>query len=154
MSWPTSGRASFTGIDTNILFLATVGTGPTADGARRFLAGLATDPDVAVSELVLLEYYILLRNPAVVARPLGAAAAVSTVQGFRRHPRWAVVDHDPAVMAEVWNRAAEAGFARRRVFDLRLALSLRRHGVRRFANRNVRDFEGLGFEHVWDPTAS
>jgi hypothetical protein len=28
------------------------------------------------------------------------------------------------------------------------------HGVRRFATRNVRDFEGIGFDEVWDPTGS
>lgn len=56
-------------------------------------------------------------------------------------------------MDEVWERAAEPGFARRRVYDLRLALSLRARGVTRFATRNTRDFQDVGFDEVWDPTA-
>ena len=42
-------------------------------------------------------------------------------------------------------------FARRRVYDARLALSLRRQGVTEFATANVKDFEGFGLARVWNP---
>ena len=54
-------------------------------------------------------------------------------------------------MRDVWVLAAESGFARRRIIDARLALTLRHHGVTEFATRNVRDFESFGFERVWSP---
>lgn len=140
-------------VDTNLLFLGTISAGPVNTLARSFLDGLKDDQGVLISELALVEYYGLLRNPAVLSRPLTAPDAVAAVNSFRHHPRWAIVDHEPSVMASVWLRAASPEFARRRIFDLRLALSLLHHGVRHFATRNVRDFEGLGFERVWDPTA-
>ncbi len=43
-------------------------------------------------ELVLVELYGLLRNPAVLAEPLAAHAAVAFVQTLREHPRWELVD--------------------------------------------------------------
>ena len=54
-------------------------------------------------------------------------------------------------MPEVWPAAAGPGFARRRIYDARLALTLRHHGVAEFATANVKDFEGFGFTRVWNP---
>ena len=54
---------------------------------------------------------------------------------------------------ELWSRLREPGLARRRAYDLRLALTLRRYGVTDFATVNVKDFEGLGFQRVWNPLA-
>lgn len=52
---------------------------------------------------------------------------------------------------ELWRLAAKARFARHRVYDARLALSLRRQGVTEFATANVKDFRSLGFDRVWNP---
>lgn len=144
---------SSVGIDTNLLLYALNAAAPENARARAFLEQQARDPDTVISELVLVELYVLLRNSAVVARPLDAPTAAALVGRFRVHPRWRLVDHDPAVMTEVWRAAATDGFARRRIFDVRLALGLLRHGVTRFATRNPGDFEGLGFEQVFDPLA-
>ena len=38
-----------------------------------------------------------------------------------------------------------------RLIDVRLALTLRYHGVTDFATANVKDFNGLGFARVWNP---
>lgn len=43
---------------------------------------------------------------------------------------------------------------RRRLFDARLALTLRHRGVHEFATRNVNDFSDFGFSRVWDPLTS
>lgn len=144
---------SVTAVDTNILFASLI---PSADGharAREFLNAQATNPDFVIPELCLVELYVLLRNPAVVARPLDAAAAGEIVGRFRRHPRWRLEDHDPAIMDELWQRMSQPGVARGRVFDLRLALGLLRRGVTHLATRNTRDFAGLGFESIFDPLA-
>jgi len=58
------------------------------------------------------------------------------------------------IMSQVWSKAAEAGFAYRRIFDVRLAMTLRHHGVTELATRNKKDFAGLGFTRVWDPLVS
>ena len=57
-------------------------------------------------------------------------------------------------MSEVWRLASAPGFARRRLYDAQLALTLRHHGVTEMPTRNVRDFEGFGFERVVDAFAT
>lgn len=141
-------------IDTNILFAAVEISNPFHPPAAAFLEEVGVRDDVALSELVLLELYILLRNPAVLARPLDAAEAVAVCQAFRAHPRWQVlglpgesrVFHDA-----FWPRLATPGFARRRAFDWRMALSLLQQGVDELATVNTRDFDGFGFRRVWNP---
>lgn len=103
-----------------------------------------------------MELYCLLRNPAVCRKPLSALDAVEIIQGLRSNPHWRVVDVTlgGTVMDQVWKRAAESGFAYRRVFDVRIAATLQHHGVTQFATRNMGDFDGLGFDRVWDPLSN
>lgn len=115
-----------------------------------FLEGCAGRDDVSTAELVLFELYPSLRNPAVVERPLDSGEAAEVCQGLRRNPRWALVENAP-VMEKVWAFAARPGVARRSVFDARISFTLLHHGVRRFATRNVADFEAFDFEAVWNP---
>ena len=138
------------GIDTNLVLYARLEGNRWHAGARDFLDRLGSDPEVVIAELVLVELYVALRNPAIVDPPLDAAAAVAECGWFRRHPRWQLAEHAP-VMATVWKLAAVPGFARRRIFDVRLGLTLLAHGVTDFATANVADFEGLGFRRVWNP---
>ena len=139
-------------IDTNVLLFSLNRDCPEHPAARRFIEACAGRADVAIAELVLLELYVLLRNPAVVSRPLEAGDAAELCQSFRRHPRWAVVDATD-VMERVWAAAARPGVARRHVLDARLANTLLDHGVSELATRNTRDFEGFGFARVFDPVA-
>lgn len=140
-------------IDTNVLLYAQNRDCPEHDAATAFVVECAGRSDVAVCELVLVELYELLRNPAVLTRPLDGAEAAEVCQTFRRNRRWALIENAP-VMDEVWVLAATPKIARRRLFDARLALTLRHHGVDEFATRNIHDFNDFGFSRVWDPIAS
>jgi toxin-antitoxin system PIN domain toxin len=140
-------------IDTNVLLYAQNRDCPEHDAASAFLVECADRTDVAVCELVLMELYQLLRNPAVLTRPLDGPEATEVCQTFRRNRRWALVENAP-VMNDVWMLAATPGMARRRLFDARLALTLRHHGVDEFATRNISDFNTFGFTRVWDPVTS
>jgi toxin-antitoxin system PIN domain toxin len=137
-------------IDTNVLLFALNASCGEHGSARAFLEECQTRDDVVVAELVLVELYVLLRNPAVLPKPLSAPVAAGLCQVFRSHPRWGVVESAP-VMGDVWKRVAQAHVARRRVFDARLALTLIHHGVAELATDNVRDFDGFGFDRVWSP---
>jgi toxin-antitoxin system PIN domain toxin len=139
-------------IDTNILLYAQNQDCAEHAAASAFLRDCADRDDVAICELVLLELYQLLRNPAVVEHPLDAPAATEICQGYRQNARWARIENAP-VMEKVWSVAAQPGIARRRLFDARLGFTLRHHGVREFATRNIGDFEEFGFDKVWDPVA-
>ena len=138
------------GIDTNILIYARVATAPQHTRAVAFLESLGGNSEVVIAELVLVEFYLALRNPAVFSPPLDAAAAAAECQLWRAHPRWMLAEN-AAVMAGVWQEAGRSQFARRRIIDVRLARTLLAHGVTEFATANERDFQGLGFTRVWNP---
>jgi toxin-antitoxin system PIN domain toxin len=138
------------GIDTNILAYARIESSPSHKAAVGFLEGLGESREVVISELVLVELYLLLRNEKVLSPPLSATEAVHECHILRAHPRWQLID-SAEVMRDVWPLAAQEGFARRRIFDARLAKTLQSHGVIEFATANTKDFEGLGFGRVWNP---
>ncbi len=139
--------------DTNLLFAWLNRSHPAHPRATRWFEAQAGNPDLALCELCLVELYGLLRNDVLLTRPLGAAAAVETVQRLRHHPQWELLDYPGGLMEDVWTRAATPQFARRRIYDARLALTLRHHGVTEFATANVKDFARFGFTRVWNPLA-
>lgn len=141
-------------IDSNLLFPAIETGNKQHEAAAGFLRSLHRRDDIALSEFVLLEVYQLLRNPATIRRPLPAGDAERVCQTYRRHPRWRVLGF-PADSGSfhdtLWPRLGTDGFARRRAFDWRIALSLLRQGVTEFATVNTKDFAGFGFTRVWNP---
>ncbi|MBN1960192.1 MAG: PIN domain-containing protein [Deltaproteobacteria bacterium] len=137
-------------LDTNILLYALNADCSENKNARHFLNELSSNKNVVVCELVLVELYLLLRNPAVIKKALSATKAAALCNSFRNHPRWRLVDCAP-IMTKVWQLATHKNFARRRIIDARLAFTLLHHGVTEFATHNVADFADFGFSKVSDP---
>ena len=141
-------------IDANLLLYAANTASPDHGRALEFMRSLIARQDVAISEFILVEFFVLLRNPAVLAKPLNVSGAAALVAAYRCHPRWMLLGFDPdsrEVHDELWCQAAQRPFARRRIFDSRTALTLVRQGVTEFATANVKDFHNLGFQKVWNP---
>jgi len=146
-----------TSIDANILLYSFAVASPFHLPAKRFLGELSDREDVALSEFVLAEFYLLLRNPAVLKNPLDAPAAAAVIASYRKHPRWKTLGFPPRSREfhdELWKLAATRDFARRRIYDTRTALSLTAFGVTDFATLNLKDFQGLGFKKVWNPVSA
>jgi predicted nucleic acid-binding protein len=144
-------------IDANILLYSFCAESPFHESARNFIENLSEREDVALSEFVLTEFYLLLRNPAVLSRPLNAAEAAGVIASYRKHPLWKIFGFSPRsreLHDELWVIAAESDFARRRIYDARTALCLIAFGVTDFATLNLKDFDGLGFRKVWNPLAA
>ncbi|NQU39778.1 MAG: PIN domain-containing protein [Lentisphaerae bacterium] len=139
--------------DTNILFPACDLSSPLHEPAKAFITGHRLDDGFCLCEQVFLELYCLLRNPTVCRKPLSGAEAVSMIEAFRSNPAWRIVDvvQDSRIMKEVWGHARSDPFAYRRIFDARLAATLRHHGVTEFATCNEKDFASFGFTRVWNP---
>ena len=137
-------------IDTNLLFYALNSEAAEHEEAKKFVDFLTSSSDVVMVELVLVELYVLLRNPKIFTTVFSADEAADIIQRFRSNPRWQLVENAP-IMHEVWDKARHDSFARRKIFDVRLALTLKHHGVTHFATANTKDFEDLGFERVWNP---
>jgi predicted nucleic acid-binding protein len=143
-----------TSIDANILLYSYCADSPFHELARVFIESLAMREDVVLSEFVLTEFYLLLRNPAVLARPLAAADAAAVIGSYRKHPLWKTCGFSPRsreLHDELWKLAAGLDFARRRIYDARTALCLIAFGVTDFATLNLKDFQGFGFKRVWNP---
>ena len=76
-------------------------SGPILSGQVRHIPDLAMLPPSARAEkeefalcgLVLMEVYLLLRNPMLVARPLDAATAAGRIANLRDNPCWALLDY-------------------------------------------------------------
>lgn len=144
------------GVDANILLPAVETTNPAHGRAAAFLRSLADQSEVAISELVLIELYGLLRNPQVLGKPATARQAAAICQRFRTHPRWHLLGLPPdgrVFHDDLWARLDDPRTPRRRVYDLRIGLSLVAQGVTDFATVNLRDFDHLGFRKVWNPLA-
>ncbi|MEA3410608.1 MAG: TA system VapC family ribonuclease toxin [Pseudomonadota bacterium] len=137
-------------IDTNILLYAQNMDCREHSAAYEFVLEYSRRKDVVLCELVLVELYVLHRNPFVLERPLSSSQAVETCQTYRQNSKWRLVENAP-VMESVWNRIDKPRFPRRRIFDIRLALTLQQHEVTDLATANTKDFQGLGFHRVWNP---
>jgi uncharacterized protein len=137
-------------VDTNIFVYALNRNSDAHEPARSFLQSLASRTDVVIAELILVEIYLLIRNPVIFPNPYAAPEAVEACRAFGRNPNWRIVECRP-VMDGVWDVARTPDFARRRIIDARLALTLRAAGVTELATRNTADFESFGFERVFDP---
>jgi uncharacterized protein len=144
-------------IDSNVLLYTYCEASPHHARAREFVRSLSGDDDVALSEFVLSEVYLHLRNPAVLDEPLTPGEAVAVIQSYRQHPRWRVLGfprRSRDIHVALWKAAAAHDFPHRRIYDLRTSLCLQAFGVTEFATVNVKDFEGTGFARVWNPLAS
>ncbi len=137
-------------MDTNVLFYSMNLDCEENEAAREFISSLTNRKDVVLCDLVLVELYILLRNPAVIPNPLSAKRAAAACLQWRSNPKWRIVESAP-VMDKVWQNAKKKSFPRRRIIDTRLALTLLHHGVTEFATRNKKDFLAFGFERVFNP---
>lgn len=141
-------------IDANILLYSYAAESPFHPQAKSFIEELSIREDIALSEFILTEFYLLMRNPAVLQNPLDAAAAAAVITCYRKHPRWKTLGFPPRsreLHDELWKQAATRDFARRRIYDTRAALSLTAFGVTDFATLNLKDFQNFGFKRVWNP---
>lgn len=141
-------------IDANILLYSYAEAAPENQAARNFIEGLRLDSAVAISEFTLAEFYLLLRNSAVLNQPLSPSEATGVIDAYRQHPRWRILGFPPSsrgIHDELWRVAKRPQFARRRLYDVRTALTLVAFGVTEFATANMKDFKGLGFKRVWNP---
>lgn len=108
---------------------------------------------LALCELVLVELYMALRNPVIFPKPYPACRAAEYCLRLKSNPAWTCIDYAPAVAQALWNWATDTERGYRTIVDARIALTLRHHGIREFATMNLKDFQGFGFQRVWNPLA-
>lgn len=138
--------------DTNLFIHAADPDSVFHDSAKRFFHRVSSEcEDFVVCELVLVEVYILLRNPTVFKKPYNATEAAGYCCALKSNPEWRCIDYDAAVSAKLWEYFSKSKAGYRHIIDARLALTLRHHGVNNFATVNTKHFENFGFQKVWNP---
>ena len=138
--------------DTNLFLYAANPDSPYHSAASEFFETCNEEGlQFAICELVLVEIYMQLRNPALLKKPFSSGRAAAFCQNLKSHPRWQLVDYQPHVAHALWRWAANTKAGFRSIIDARLALTLRHHGVTDFATANTRDFLGFDFDRVWNP---
>ena len=137
--------------DTNLFLYAANPACRQHGAARAFFQSVAMTPDFVVCEFVLVELYMQLRNPAVMAKPLLGREAANFCRALKSHPTWQHVDYRPEVSEELWSWAHTERVGFRQIIDARLALTLLHHGVLDFATANLKDFCSFPFRRVWNP---
>jgi toxin-antitoxin system PIN domain toxin len=140
--------------DTNLFIHAADPDSSLHPSAREFFHGVKNDESFVLCELVLVELYMQLRNPAVFKKPYSAKEASGYCRALKQNPAWRCVDYDAAISARLWDYASSTRAGFRHVIDARLALTLLHHGVERFATVNVKHFHEFGFVRVWNPLAN
>jgi uncharacterized protein len=137
--------------DTNIFLYYLDSSCPEHAKARDYVENIWRDKNFIISDLVLIELYVLLRNPKVLRGPLSSKEAADCCQRLRANSGWQVLESVSGVMPEIWANYAETIPSAWQIYDLRLGLSLKRAGVKVFATRNTRDFKMVGFEELINP---
>jgi toxin-antitoxin system PIN domain toxin len=142
-------------LDTNILLYAADEDCPEHAAAARLLDEALNSPhDWMLADQVLFEFYSGLRHPRVFAKPLSAAEAVNRLRFLRERSGFSFCCHDLASWPMIRDTLTLRMFPRHRTYDLVLAVTLRRNGVKTLFTRNVADFRNAGFESVVNPIDS
>ena len=140
--------------DANILICALSDKLEHHKRARKFLGDQISNIEFALSELVLMELYVLLRNPLLVTNPMSAEKACGLISDLRRNPKWTILKGTSDVSEHVWKVASTPQFPRRAIYDARIAYSLAAEGVTTFATNNVKDFRRFGVLDLFDPLSA
>lgn len=139
-------------LDTNILVYAANEDCPEHRRAYRIVENALAQPrDWIVAEQVLFEFYKALRNPKILTQPLSAPEAAERIRFLRERSGFMVCAYELRFWEEAIAGLEAQSFPYQRTHDLILVVTLRQNGVRRFYTRNVKDFEGAGFEELVDP---
>lgn len=139
-------------IDTNVLLYALNADCAEHDRARALVARALDHPEEwIIADQVYFELYRLLRNPAVLAHPLGARQASDAISWYRTRSGWLHCAYEPSMMADVSRLWSSDGFSARATFDAVLAVTLARNGVHEFFTRNTGVFAPLELFSVQNP---
>lgn len=141
-----------TSADSNLFIYAADPSSPRHEAARVFLRSCGQESEEFVlCELVLVELYMALRNPAIFKNHYSPTEAAGYCRQLKQNPRWRCVEYQSDVSKDLWRWAETTTSGFRHIIDARLAFTLRFHGITRFATVNEKHFQGFGFEKVWNP---
>jgi toxin-antitoxin system PIN domain toxin len=137
--------------DTNILIYYLDSSCSEHNEAKLYLEKVWTDKEFIICDLVLIELYVLLRNPKVFDSPFTEEQARKCILKFRTNPYWKILEYSAGTMEKVWDATNKLTSKATTIYDLRLGFCLLNSGVKEFATRNTKDFKRVPFEKIINP---
>ncbi|MEW5816636.1 MAG: hypothetical protein AB1798_14740 [Spirochaetota bacterium] len=104
-----------------------------------------------ISDQVYIEFYRLLRNPLVLKKPLDAPGAYERINFFRNQSGFLHCGYETGCFQEMIPFLENKKFPASKTFDLLLAVTLKKNGVRTFYTRNVKNFRIFPWFSLSDP---
>lgn len=138
--------------DTNILLYGTNADCEEHDAARRIIESALAEPaQWIVADQVYFELYRILRNPAVLDRPLSASQSADVIDYYRHRSGWGRCAWEPRLFSQLFPHLNTEDSKATHVFDLVLACTLQDAGVSTLYTRNTRDFAEIASFEVVNP---
>lgn len=139
-------------LDTNILLYGTNQDCAEFESANRVINQALQSPEEwIIADQVYFELYRLLGNKTVLEKPATPSKAFSIVSFFRNSSGWLHCCYETSFWNEVEKWLSAEAFSARNVFDLKLAVTLKKNSITTFYTRNVKDFKYLDYFRVINP---
>jgi len=104
-----------------------------------------------ISDQVYFELYSLVRNPAVLEKPLDGNSAFELIDYYRNKIGWLHCSYHTSFWDDMAPFLMNNQFSSKKVFDMRLAVALKHNNIDIFYTRNIRDFKELHWFEVINP---
>ena len=138
--------------DTNILIYAANSAAPEHAKALALVDRMLAKPgEWIIADQVLWEFYKALRHPKILQKPRSAAQAAAHIRFLREQSGVACCAYETSHFSDVVALLEKPTFPYQRTHDAVLGATLRRHGVKVFYTRNVKDFADAGLPSIINP---
>ena len=138
--------------DTNILIYAANSAAPEHAKALALVDRMLAKPgEWIIADQVLWEFYKALRHPKILQKPRSAAQAAVHIRFLREQSGVACCAYETSHFSDVVALLEKPKFPYQRTHDAVLGATLRRHGVKVFYTRNVKDFGDAGLPSIINP---
>ena len=141
-------------VDTNLLLYAHNSSVSQHAAARDFVESrvLAVgEEEFTVSHQTLCELFATLTNSILLPNPLTTKQAWEVCRIYLNHPLIQKIAYEPAIIEVIETLLHDHPQRGKRLFDLKLAATLRYHGVKRLYTCNPKHFAGYDFLEVVNP---
>jgi len=141
-------------VDTNLLLYAHNSSVSQHSAAREFVESrvLAVgEEEFVVCHQTLCELFAALTNASLLPNPLSTEQAWDVCRIYMDHPLIQKIAYEPAILKVIESLLRDHPKRGNRLFDLKLAATLRYHGVKRLYTCNLKHFDGYDFLEVENP---
>jgi len=139
------------GIDTNVLVYASDKASPFHEKAKKLFGSLLESGGVAVTDLMLIEFYAVITDGRKVAAPLLPEKAGYAIERITRAKEFRVCGATIEIIQKALQYAVENNISRYSINDVVIAVTLAENGVETILTKNTKHFKRFPFIEAVDP---